>query len=41
MLSSYDSPDLVMVYHDDHDGKFAPPEGFDLVSPILSRMLRI
>ncbi|KAG0568137.1 hypothetical protein KC19_7G189300 [Ceratodon purpureus] len=31
MLSSYDSPDLVMVYHDDHDGKFAPPEGFDLV----------
>lgn len=29
--SSYDSPDLVMVYRDDHDGKFVTPQGFELV----------
>ena len=33
--SSYDPPDLVMVYHDDHDRKFSPPEGFDLVNSLL------
>lgn len=29
--SCYEPPDVAMVYHDDHDGKFALPEGFDLV----------
>lgn len=29
--TSYSSPELAMVYHDGHDGKFAAPEGFDLV----------
>jgi hypothetical protein len=29
--TSYSPPDLAMVYHDDHDGRFTPPEGFDLV----------
>lgn len=29
--SSYDPPEFAMVYRDENDGRFAPPEGFDLV----------
>lgn len=33
--SCYDPPEFAMVYRDDSDGRFAPPEGFDLVDTRL------
>lgn len=35
----YDPPEFAMVYRDDNDGRFAPPEGFDLVGTCILLMV--